>query len=145
MITGPQQTVNRARKLRSEMSLPETLLWRELRERPGGYKFRRQHPAGEYVLDFFCAATKLAVEIDGRAHDSADAARHDNARSHYLRSQGIATTRIPAHAVLSDRESVVLRLVQICSARTTELALKVDVPLHHLADGPPPRAGEDVS
>ncbi|MGB5779902.1 MAG: DUF559 domain-containing protein, partial [Allopontixanthobacter sediminis] len=44
MITGPTQTVKRARKLRSEMSLPEVLIWREMRKRPGNLKFRRQHP-----------------------------------------------------------------------------------------------------
>ncbi|MDZ4308027.1 endonuclease domain-containing protein, partial [Allopontixanthobacter sp.] len=68
MITGPTQTVKRARKLRSEMSLPEVLLWREMRKRPTGLKFRRQHPAGIYILDFFCAKAKLAIEIDGFAH-----------------------------------------------------------------------------
>lgn len=51
MIGGPRQTVKMARKLRSEMTLPETLLWTELRKRPAGMKFRRQHPAGDYVLD----------------------------------------------------------------------------------------------
>ena len=70
MITGTKATVKLARKLRSEMSLPEVLLWRELRLRPGGYKFRRQHPAGPYVLDFYCAALGLAIEVDGMAHDS---------------------------------------------------------------------------
>jgi hypothetical protein len=48
------------------MSLPEGLLWRELRKRPSGLKFRRQHPAGIYVLDFYCAAARLAIEVDGR-------------------------------------------------------------------------------
>ena len=52
MITGPRETVKCARKLRSEMTLPEALLWRALRQRPGGFKFRRQHLAGIYVLDF---------------------------------------------------------------------------------------------
>ena len=61
MIAGPRDTVKRARKLRSEMSLPETILWRELRKRPGGHKFRRQHPAGKFVLDFYCAAARLNI------------------------------------------------------------------------------------
>ena len=145
MITGPRDTVKRARKLRSEMSLPETLLWRELRKRTGGHKFRRQHPAGVFVLDFYCAAAKLAVEIDGRAHDGAAAAKRDRARSQYLRSQGIATTRIPAQAVLSDIGSVVLRLVEICDIRIAQVGLRRRVPLHHPVDGPPPRSGEDFS
>jgi very-short-patch-repair endonuclease len=86
MITGPTETLKRARKLRSEMSLPETVLWRELRKRPDGFKFRRQHPAGVYVVDFYCAAAKLAIEVDGRTHDGVRAAEADNVRGHFLRS-----------------------------------------------------------
>ena len=145
MITGPQQTLKLARKLRSEMSLPETLLWRELRKRPGGYKFRRQHPAGVYVLDFYCAAARLAVEIDGIAHDSETAVQRDAARSHFLRSQGIATTRIPAQKVLTSIGSVIIRLLEICDARSSGVAPTGTVPLHQPAAGPPPRAGEDFT
>ena len=138
VITGPRQTLKLARKLRREMSLPETLLWTELRQRPGGFKFRRQHAAGDYVLDFYCAKARLAVEVDGMAHDSADAALRDANRSAFLRSRGIATTRIPASSILADIEPVVTRLMQICRERMQEHT----VPLHQPAAGPPPRAGE---
>jgi very-short-patch-repair endonuclease len=53
--------------LRRALTLPEVLLWQVLRSRPGGYRFRRQHPAGPYVLDFFCAAAGLCIEVDGKA------------------------------------------------------------------------------
>lgn len=46
---------HKARRLRRSMSLPEVLLWRELRKKPNGLQYRRQHPAGPYVLDFFRA------------------------------------------------------------------------------------------
>jgi len=141
MITGPSDTVKRARKLRSEMSLPETMLWRELRQRPGGHKFRRQHPAGEFVLDFNCAKARLDIEVDGWVHDSAAAAQRDRNRSAFLRSQGIATTRVPAQRVLEDLDAVVRRIVVICDERMEQLR----VPLHHPADGSPPRAGEDLA
>jgi len=134
VITGPRDTLKRARKLRSEMTLPEGLLWRELRSRPSGLKFRRQHPAGIYVLDFYCAAAKLAIEVDGMAHDGLEAARKHGARSHYLRSQGVATLRVPASAVLTDLHVTVARIVEVCLTR---------VPLHHAAHGPPPRSGEE--
>ncbi len=139
MITGPRETVKFARKLRSEMSLPETLLWRELRKRPGGHKFRRQHPAGEYVLDFYCARARLDIEVDGWVHDNAERAEQDRLRSAVLRSQGIATTRVSAKRVLEDLEAVVRRIVVICDERIEKLG----VPLHRPADGPPPRDGED--
>ena len=101
-MAGPTETVRRARKLRSEMSPPELLLWSALRERPRGFKFRRQHPAGHYVLDFYCASVRLAIEVDGFAHDSARAAARDAGRSGWLRSQQIATLRVPARVVLDD-------------------------------------------
>ena len=140
MISGPRDTVKRARKLRSEMSLPETMLWRELRKRPGGHKFRRQHPAGDFVLDFYCAKARLDIEVDGWVHDSPARAEQDRKRSNFLRSQGIATTRIPAQRVFEDLEAVVRRIVVICDERIE----KLKVPLHQPADGPPPRTGEDL-
>ena len=65
-----------ARKLRAEPSLPETLLWRHLRD----VKIRRQHPVGEWVLDFYCAAAKVAFEVDGIAHDMGDRPERDISR-----------------------------------------------------------------
>jgi very-short-patch-repair endonuclease len=144
VITGPRDTLKRARKLRSEMSLPEGLLWRELRKRPGDLKFRRQHPAGIYVLDFYCAKARLAIGVDGRTHDGARAAAADGHRSHFLRSQGVATTRIPASAILEDVEAVVLRVVEICEGRIEQLSSSRPLPLHHPSDGPPPPVGEEV-
>ena len=143
MITGPREVVKRAKKLRSELSLPEGRLWQELRKRPGDFKFRRQHPADSYALDFYCAAAKLAIEVDGFAHDSIRAAKSDAARSHFLRSQHIATTRIPAKAILENLNAVVVRIVEICSQRVSQRMEEHRVPLHHPADGPPPRAGEE--
>ena len=143
MITGPRETIKRARKLRSEMSLPEVLLWREMQKRPGGFKFRRQHAAGHFILDFYCASVKLAIEVDGIAHDNATAAKKDEARSAFLRTQHVATLRIPATVVLNEIEVAVVRIVEVCKHRAEKLALLRPVPLHHPADGPPPRAGED--
>ena len=148
MINGPAGTIKLARKLRSEMSLPEMVLWRQLRERPGGFKFRRQHPAGRYVLDFYCAAIRLAIEVDGATHDGFDAARHDAARSTSIRSQHVATLRIPATAVLHDIEAVILRIGDVCRTRSDRIAAwrgseTPHVPLHQPAAGPPPRSGEE--
>lgn len=134
MLTGPKRSVHRARQLRREMTLPEVLLWQALRQRPGGFKFRRQHPAGDYILDFYCAAARLAVEIDGSTHDDPRAIRHDEARTHWLMAQGVAVLRIPARDVLRDMGAVVDHIV----SRAQRL-----VPLHRPAAGPPPRAGEE--
>jgi very-short-patch-repair endonuclease len=111
MLTGPAQSVQLARKLRRNLSLPEAMLWQRLRLRPAGIKFRRQHPAGRYVLDFFCAQSQLAVEIDGRSHDSAGAPEHDMQRDGWLLEQGITVLRVSAGDVMTDLDGVVAGLV----------------------------------
>ena len=107
MIHGPAGTQRRAARLRRSMTLPEVLLWRELRKRPGGLKFRLLHPAGDYVLDFFCAELALAIEIDGAVHDCSDVADKDQRRDAWLRSQGVSVIRLPARTVLKDVTPVV--------------------------------------
>jgi very-short-patch-repair endonuclease len=131
------------------MNLPETLLWKELRQRPGGFKFRRQHPAGRYILDFYCAAVRLAIEVDGIAHDGAVAAHRDEKRTANLRELHVATMRIPAKALLEDVPAAVSRIVVVCRERAEKMQrlkqVAIAQPLHHPADGPPPRSGEDLS
>jgi very-short-patch-repair endonuclease len=115
------------------MSLPEVLLWRELRLRPGGFKFRRQQPAGHYIVDFYCAGARLAIEVDGEAHDRGDRQQQDAARDASLKADGVSVLRISAVEVLRDVEVVVSMIVAHISA----------LPLHHPSGGPPPRTGED--
>jgi very-short-patch-repair endonuclease len=98
--------VDRARKLRRSMSLPEVLLWRELRKKLNGAQYRRQHPAGPYVLDFFCATAKLAIEVDGEAHNRGERPQRDEARDKWLESQGVRVLRIPANDVLKNLDDV---------------------------------------
>ena len=101
----PSDIIDRARDLRREMSLPEVQLWQALRgEKLGGLKFRRQHPIAPYVLDFYCAGARLAVEIDGESHEGRGA--QDARRDAFLLDQGIRTLRIPARDVLNDLTAV---------------------------------------
>ncbi|MFC4256302.1 DUF559 domain-containing protein [Altererythrobacter xixiisoli] len=101
-----RKTIRQARALRRIMSLPGVLLWQVLRSRPHGLKFRRQHPAGAFVLDFWCADARLAVEVDGRAHDDGARAVRDRERDAWLGQNGITTLRIPASEVLQDTAAV---------------------------------------
>jgi very-short-patch-repair endonuclease len=118
------------------MSPPERLLWWALKRRPGGYKFRKQCPQGSFSLDFACLEARLAVEVDGEAHDRGDRPERDMRRDAALEELGFATMRIPAKEVFSNLEGVVLGIVSECQRRR---------PLHHPppAGGPPPRSGEE--
>lgn len=135
VLTGPGATIGNARRLRKEMTLPEVVLWQELRRRPGGFRYRRQHPAGPYVLDFACLSARLAIEVDGMAHTMGNVAYHDDLRDEWLANQGFLTLRIAAKDVLSNIESVIKMIVDRCQQAR---------PLHRPPDGPPPRAGEEL-
>lgn len=107
------RNVARARQQRKAMSLPEVLLWRELRQQKD-VKFRRQHSIDPYFLDFYCAKAKVCVEIDGIAHDMGDRPERDVARDQRLQSEGIEVVRIPAREVLADPNTVADSLVRHC-------------------------------
>lgn len=123
-------TVRKARTLRSDMSLPEVLLWQILRTRPAGLKFRRQHPVGPYIADFYCASAKTVIEIDGLAHEMGDRSSLDEVRDTILRERGLSIIRILAGEVLRDATMVADVIVQTCSSPSTI----------RVADGPPPHS-----
>jgi very-short-patch-repair endonuclease len=129
-ITGPYATKARATQLRSAMSLPERILWSLLRRKSTGLRFRRQQPAGPYVLDFYCDSLKLCIEIDGEQHDFTVA--KDAARDRWLSDLGIRTIRIAARDVLRNPDGVV--------AWIAGLGRSPSVPLR----GPPPPVGEET-
>lgn len=94
-----------ARSLRRSATPPERVLWSHLRAgRLHGLKFRRQYPVGPYVCDFYCTAATLAVEIDGRVHETK--AAEDRTRDAYLASQGIRTLRVSASWISTDIDAV---------------------------------------
>lgn len=93
------------------MSLPEGLLWQVLRERPSGLKFRRQHPLGRYVLDFYCASARLVIEVDGESHRMGRQAERDEVRDRWLSEQGLRVVRFSVADVMGDMEAVVTAIV----------------------------------
>ncbi len=134
VLTAPIKHIKRARKLRKEMSLPEVLLWQALRQRPGGFKFRRQHPQPPYAIDFACLECRLAIEIDGEAHNRGNMPKHDSVRDKRLADRGFRTLRIPATTILQDLDAALTAIVTACREAG---------PLHQPSAGPPPRAGEE--
>jgi len=109
-----RRMVRVARSLRRAMSLPEVLLWQRFKRADAG--IRQQHPCGRYVVDFYCPAAKLVIEIDGIAHDMGDRPERDEARLAWLRDQGYAVLRIPAAEVLADVDEAANRVVAACRA-----------------------------
>ena len=120
-MQASEKTRNLAKRLRRRMSVPETKLWQELRaNRLDGLHMRRQHPVGSYVLDFYCASVKLAIEVDGGAHDMPGRRERDAERTACLRELGIRTLRVPAHAVenrINDVLASIRNAVEICRRR----------------------------
>lgn len=108
------EVVMRARALRRSMTLPEGMLWQVLRQRSDGLKFRYQHPIGRCIVDFYCAAAKLVIEIDGEAHSLADQAKHDRRRDYWLKNQGFRILRFGAVDVMKELESVVAAILLAC-------------------------------
>ena len=113
----PIHNYSKARKLRAEMSLPEVLLWQYLRKQPMGVKFRRQHPVGDFVIDFYSPAAKVGVEIDGIAHDMGDRPQRDVIRDDWLNQRGIEVVRIPAKANLKSVEQAAHSIILYCLDR----------------------------
>ena len=95
------------------------MLWSRLRDRQlNGLKFRRQHPMEPYVLDFYCAELRLALEIDGYVHPMGDRAEKDRRRDDWLKGQGVEVIRINASAVLKSIDDVMDHLSRGLSERS---------------------------
>ena len=119
----------RARAFRRELTPPEVRLYVALRGRKlRGLKFRRQHPIGPYILDFYCAAAKLAVEVDGASHLTSEQGAHDERRTDWLARHCVKVLRIPASDV---RDHLVDVLGWIGDAAEARLPEPPGRPLHH--------------
>src|SRR6266581_7129311 len=89
-MRAPSLTIERARAARRQMTPPEVIVWQGLRgNRLEGLRFRRQHPIGPYILDFFCTKSRLAVEVDGMGHNAPERVEHDERRTAWLAERGI--------------------------------------------------------
>ena len=94
------------------MTPPERLLWEQLKgHKLDGFKFRRQHPFAPYILDFYCPAKRLAIEVDGEAHSMGDNPQRDARRDAFLKQQGVRVMRISADDVFRELNGVVLTIL----------------------------------
>jgi len=102
-----------ARDLRATQTDAESLMWQALRNRQiANAKFRRQHPVGPYILDFYCHEHELAIELDGSQHFTDEGKAKDQARTKALHEKGITVLRFDNHQVLSETEAVLMRIYE---------------------------------
>ena len=107
----PPALLQAARDLRQHMTDAERRLWLCLRGKQlDGFRFRKQHPIAHFVLDFYCPAVRLAIEIDGGQHNTAPERASDAERTRYLKTHGIWVLRFWNHEVLQNLPSVLERI-----------------------------------
>ncbi|WP_395943668.1 endonuclease domain-containing protein [Brevundimonas sp.] len=108
----------RAKAFRKALTPPEFRLWQALRrDQVGKFKFRRQHPIGPYILDFYCAAAKLAIEVDGAVHNEPDQIAHDRRRTAWLHGRGVRVVRLSASSVMRERAAVIDFIYDVVRSR----------------------------
>ncbi|MEX2160386.1 MAG: DUF559 domain-containing protein [Anaerolineales bacterium] len=121
-----------AKAFRKNHTSAERILWKEVRNRKlGGHKFKRQVVIDQFIVDFYCAAANLIVEIDGEIHKSQK--EHDRARNEVLAGLGFRVIRFRNQQVFREIEKVKEELLR---------ALKDPSPRRPAASAPLPRAGE---
>jgi very-short-patch-repair endonuclease len=106
-----------ARFMRRRLTLPEGLLWRAIKgSKADGLKFRRQHPIGLYILDFYCHEASPCVEVDGASHGVGNRPELDARRDDWLAGKDIRTLRISASLVLDEVDDAVRMIVHVAGA-----------------------------
>lgn len=101
------------------MTDPERTLWSMLRGKQVALRFRRQHPIGPYILDFYCPSARLCVEVDGPVHLDPEQIERDTARDKWLQTQGIRVLRFTV-AEVNERPAAIL--ASIVKAATPSVA-----------------------
>lgn len=105
-LINPKNTKTLRSKLRQEATLPERLLWKYLRDKQLGCKFRRQYGVGPYIVDFCCPSNFIVIEIDGEIHGYEFQHKKDEARDYFLVKNGYKIIRYQAKDVLNDMAGV---------------------------------------
>jgi very-short-patch-repair endonuclease len=108
--------IERARQMRAEPTPAEALVWKKLRKRQlGGLKFRRQHIIHAYIVDFYCPAARLVIEIDGAVHEKQE--EYDQERDKILQELGYQVIRFKNADVEKNLDLVVAGIYDLCRRR----------------------------
>ncbi len=99
--------------LRSSMTKAERCLWDRLSNNQlDGFKFRRQHPIGPYVADFYCHKARLVIEVDGKDHNQTERKQNDEVRDIEMKELGLKVIRVKNEEVLNDIDKVIKRILK---------------------------------
>ena len=111
-----------AKELRANTTPHERALWRALKELPtDGTHFRRQAPIGPYVVDFFCPAKRLIIELDGGHHNDDGTAQRDRERQQWLEQEGYRVIRFWNSEINDDLTAVLEKIyVELYGSREAE-------------------------
>lgn len=99
-----------AKALRKNMTEAEKVLWGYLKGGIDGFKFRRQHPIGVYIADFYCHKTKLVIELDGKIHDKPEVKILDEQRENELKRLGYEVIRFTNEELFQNIEKVLITI-----------------------------------
>src|SRR5258708_23635015 len=107
-----------ARDLPKSSTEAERRIWSHLRsERLGGHVFRRQHPIGQYIADFYCHAVRLVVELDGGQHNEPEALAYDQRRTVAMSAEGVHVIRFSDYDALKDPDAVARTILREVESR----------------------------
>ena len=101
-----------AKENRREMTESERVLWNALRKNIKSYKYRRQHPIGDYIADFLCTQAKLVIEVDGGYHSTPEQQIEDQWRTEFLQGKGYRVIRFSNEEVDTGIMQVINRISQ---------------------------------
>lgn len=107
------QKLARAKQLRREMTRAERTLWQELRGNRLGAHFRRQQIVAGFIVDFYCHAASLAIELDGGIHETSDQKEDDSRRDVVLREMGLRVIRIKNDQIEADLPQVLKKIREL--------------------------------
>ena len=109
-IHNIQNMLARRRELRKRSTKQEKVLWQELKNKKLGYKFRRQHSIGGYVADFYCAESRLVIEIDGSSHNKEIQKEYDSIRDTFLKDLNHAILRFKNEDIDNNLNEVIKKI-----------------------------------
>ncbi|MCX6731516.1 MAG: endonuclease domain-containing protein [Candidatus Parcubacteria bacterium] len=116
MLKSSPKVLQAARDLRKRQTEAEKILWNILRDRKfKNFKFRRQHPFGRFIADFYCHKANLIIEIDGPIHNSKNQKEYDILRTKIIKQYGLRVLRFKNEEIISNIKEVLKNLTQTLS------------------------------